>query len=348
MKRLRCFIAMPFGRTDTDALYRKALVPTLSALSMRALRVDKKEHNDNIDDVIIQGIERAHLVIADLTYARPSVYYEAGYAERKIPVIYTVRADHLDADSEAFRAGKRVHFDLSMKNIIDWKPGALAAFARRLRRRVKHVTREMAREDLKQATLAKEAEAFKARPMEARHAVLRARATAALHERGFRTLTEGGSHTFWKREGAVLFLVLVYVTADIGVSTLHRGESIFDWLFAKQAKRDSALARAVAKVTAVRTRIVFTTTRTFTPLTLDRAFPSANRTSSGAIVSTAERLTVRDATYDKPSKGLPQSRRLYFLDSVSSPSDFAERLKVKLQSDDFGSAGLRTLKKVGR
>jgi hypothetical protein len=34
---------------------------------------------------------------ADLRYARPSVYFEAGYAERSVPVIYTVRRDHFRA-----------------------------------------------------------------------------------------------------------------------------------------------------------------------------------------------------------------------------------------------------------
>ena len=73
----RCFVAMAFGQKDTDAIFR-ALRKTLGPLGVNAQRVDRIEHNDNIDTRIISEIEAADLVIADLTYARPSVYFEAG------------------------------------------------------------------------------------------------------------------------------------------------------------------------------------------------------------------------------------------------------------------------------
>ena len=77
--KLHCFVAMAFGQKDTDAIFR-ALRKTLGPLGVNAQRVDRIEHNDNIDTKIISEIEAADLVIADLTYARPSVYFEAGYA----------------------------------------------------------------------------------------------------------------------------------------------------------------------------------------------------------------------------------------------------------------------------
>jgi nucleoside 2-deoxyribosyltransferase len=77
--KLRCFVAMAFGQEDTDGI--------------NAQRVDRIEHNDKIDTKIISEIEAADLVTADLTYARPSVYFEAGYAQRAIPVIFTARPD---------------------------------------------------------------------------------------------------------------------------------------------------------------------------------------------------------------------------------------------------------------
>jgi hypothetical protein len=54
--KLRCFVAMAFGQKGTDAIFR--------ALRQR---VDRIEHNDNIDTRIIWEIEAADLVIADLT-----------------------------------------------------------------------------------------------------------------------------------------------------------------------------------------------------------------------------------------------------------------------------------------
>jgi nucleoside 2-deoxyribosyltransferase len=48
-------------------------------MKIEPLRVDQIEHNDDIDDKIIELIKKCDFCIADLTYARPSVYYEAGY-----------------------------------------------------------------------------------------------------------------------------------------------------------------------------------------------------------------------------------------------------------------------------
>ena len=73
---------MAFDRPDTDALFavmKRALKP----LGIVPRRVDRIEHNDNIDQKIISELTEAALVIADLTYARPSVYFEAGYAQRE-------------------------------------------------------------------------------------------------------------------------------------------------------------------------------------------------------------------------------------------------------------------------
>ena len=93
MKR-QCFVAMAFGKEDTDTVYDRLIRPAAEAKDLEVRRVDRIEHNDDIDDKIIEEIIRADLVIADLTYARPSVYYEAGYAERAdTPVIFTCRPE---------------------------------------------------------------------------------------------------------------------------------------------------------------------------------------------------------------------------------------------------------------
>lgn len=116
---------------------------------MKPVRVDREEHNDDIDDKIIQELEEASLVIADLTYARPSVYFEAGYAQRKIPVIYTCRSDHFRPKPDDRYGNFRVHFDLQMKNIIGWKDKAYKAFSQRLSKRIKKVVAPMLREQEK-------------------------------------------------------------------------------------------------------------------------------------------------------------------------------------------------------
>jgi hypothetical protein len=142
---MRCFVAMAFGRQDTDAVFRHCIAPAVkTCCGSNARRVDRVEHNDDIDNRIIAEIEDADFLIADLTYARPSVYFEAGYAQRKIPVIYTVRHDHFRDKSDIDPHGNlRVHFDLQMKNIIDWRHPKDALFLRRLQRRIRFVTRPL-------------------------------------------------------------------------------------------------------------------------------------------------------------------------------------------------------------
>src|ERR1041385_3683024 len=115
---LKCFVAMAINaEKDTEALYFKQIKPALKQLGVRAIRIDEVHHFENIDQRIITEIDNSDFMIADLTFARPSVYFEAGYAERKLPVLYTARADHLKpsaADSH------RVHFDVRQRPILPW------------------------------------------------------------------------------------------------------------------------------------------------------------------------------------------------------------------------------------
>jgi nucleoside 2-deoxyribosyltransferase len=145
---------MAFGHADSDAVF-KEIERTLEEVDIRAVRVDRVEHNDDIDNRIIEEIERADLVLADLSYARPSVYFEAGFAQRCVPVIYTVRSDHFRPRVDDPNGNLRVHFDLQMKNIIPWNTPKDEGFRKRLRARVLKVvaplradkiTREQAKE----------------------------------------------------------------------------------------------------------------------------------------------------------------------------------------------------------
>src|SRR5580765_8219234 len=114
MITLRCFVAMRFEEQQTDKVYDRLIEPTLKRQQIVPIRIDRVEHNDNIDQRIIREIEHCDLALADLTFARPSVYFEAGYAERKVPVIYTCRKDHFKANPNDVGDNLRVHFDLQM------------------------------------------------------------------------------------------------------------------------------------------------------------------------------------------------------------------------------------------
>jgi hypothetical protein len=152
-------------------------------------------HNDDIDDRIITEISQADFLIAVLTYARPSVYFEAGYAQRAIPVIYTARADHFSASPDDHYGNLRVHFDLQMKNIIAWNPKASSAFRGRLAARVRTVVAPLVAAQHAARKKDEEATQFQRRPLAEKLRLLREGSRECLVRAGYEVtvLTPGGA-----------------------------------------------------------------------------------------------------------------------------------------------------------
>jgi hypothetical protein len=143
MRKPTCFIASAFGHRDVDAVYSKAIVPVLRELGVKPVRVDRINHNERIDSKILSLISQSDFGIADLTFARPSVYYEAGYIEGLAKnVIYIARKDHFKQKETDLHGNERIHFDLITKNIIPWT-GVNEEFKRRLRSRVNLILRSV-------------------------------------------------------------------------------------------------------------------------------------------------------------------------------------------------------------
>jgi hypothetical protein len=95
------FVAMWFDDQMTP-IWEQAFYPSIYDAGYTPLRIDKKEHNNKIDDEILASIRVSKFVVADFTEQRGGVYYEAGFASGLAkPVIWTVRKDHLH----------NVHFD---------------------------------------------------------------------------------------------------------------------------------------------------------------------------------------------------------------------------------------------
>lgn len=100
---------------DLNAAFSEGIAPALKDAGYTAVRVDRVQHNDKIDDKIIAEIRRSGLVIADFTGSRGGVYYEAGFAHGLgLPVIFTVREDDVS----------RLHFDTRQYNHIVWETPA--------------------------------------------------------------------------------------------------------------------------------------------------------------------------------------------------------------------------------
>lgn len=144
---LRCFVAMAFGKQDADKVYDKIITKSLERHQITSIRIDRKEHNNDIDDEILSELQKCDIIISDLTYARPSVYFEAGFGvgystaipERKKPVIYTCRIDHRSGKNDDEFGNRRIHFDLQMKNIIFWKDHKDKDFIKKLNKRIELV-----------------------------------------------------------------------------------------------------------------------------------------------------------------------------------------------------------------
>jgi hypothetical protein len=95
------FIAMPMA--EGNPLYEDvhdAIKAVADACGLNAERVDDVESNERITDRVLESIRRAEFVVADLTNARPNVFYEAGYAQGlgKTPIYIAQHGTHPEFD----------------------------------------------------------------------------------------------------------------------------------------------------------------------------------------------------------------------------------------------------------
>ena len=111
----QAFVAMWFD-DSMENVWENGIKRGIEDAGYKALRIDRKEYANKIDDEIVAEIRRSRFIVADFTHgkdgARGGVYYEAGFAHgRDIPVIFTCRKDALE----------QVHFDTRQYNHIVWE-----------------------------------------------------------------------------------------------------------------------------------------------------------------------------------------------------------------------------------
>ena len=105
------FVAMPFD-DEMKEVYL-AIKDVCSKLGFKVKRVDEGIGSGIIAREITDLIERAEFIIFDLTYERPNVYYELGYA-------HGVGNEPMDILLVA-KEGAKIHFDINSQRIQFYK-----------------------------------------------------------------------------------------------------------------------------------------------------------------------------------------------------------------------------------
>jgi hypothetical protein len=159
-----CFVAMWLSK-EMDKVFQDSIRPAIEYIDegetlprFKAIKIDKTEHVNDINDEIISQIRRSRFMVCDLTGYRGGVYFEAGFAYGLgIEVIYTCRKDWTkdellfdkdgspvellrDKDKREIEIKKEgVHFDLAHRNRIEWEIDKLENFKISLMNRIKAI-----------------------------------------------------------------------------------------------------------------------------------------------------------------------------------------------------------------
>jgi hypothetical protein len=119
------FIISAFNHEDTDLLYTNVLEPICTQLGLTPIKVDIHEQGDSITNEIFNGIRKATIILADLTYERPNCYAEVGYTlglDKHRNLILLARADHDPRNTnKPSHESMKVHFDLDSHSILYWE-----------------------------------------------------------------------------------------------------------------------------------------------------------------------------------------------------------------------------------
>jgi nucleoside 2-deoxyribosyltransferase len=104
------FVAMWFDKSR-DLIYTEAIEPAIREAGYMAIRIDRTEHVNRIDDEIIAQLRQSRFLVADFTGQRAGVYYEAGFMHGLGRNVFWM--------VEKAEIGK-VHFDVRQYNFIDY------------------------------------------------------------------------------------------------------------------------------------------------------------------------------------------------------------------------------------
>ena len=112
------FMAMPFGDSFLDDVYKNHIQPAMGQTGFQIRRVTEGQGAGLIDDQIRVGIRNSRFLVAELTKENRGVYWEAGFAEglgKKVIYLCRVEAE----------AKLETHFDTSHLTTVMWQESKL-------------------------------------------------------------------------------------------------------------------------------------------------------------------------------------------------------------------------------
>jgi hypothetical protein len=97
------FVLMPFD-IDFNDIYEIGIKEAAEAAGAYAERIDKQIFTENILERLYNQINKADVVVADMTGRNPNVFYEVGYAHAlgKIVILLTKKADDIPFDLQHY------------------------------------------------------------------------------------------------------------------------------------------------------------------------------------------------------------------------------------------------------
>ena len=116
-----CFVIQPFDEGKRfDKRYGDAFEPALAAAGFGAYRVDKDPEAEVVIESIENGIQKAHICLADITTDNPNVWYELGfaYAAGKSVILMCCKEERKGA----------LPFDIQHRNVIQYKSESTSDF----------------------------------------------------------------------------------------------------------------------------------------------------------------------------------------------------------------------------
>jgi len=97
------FVLMPFLK-EFDDVYKLGIKPACSNAGAYGERVDEQIFQESILQRIYNQIDKADIIISDMTGRNPNVFYETGYAHAlgKHVILITKKADDIPFDLQHY------------------------------------------------------------------------------------------------------------------------------------------------------------------------------------------------------------------------------------------------------